>query len=96
MASYGSKLTFEKTDLDHFPARVFLDFPRKNGFRVSGTKKRIGDELQVLKNSEIGFGGFPDFYLGQKIKTRHTSMRMIFPRPLNLPKPSKHVTTIGF
>ena len=23
---YGSKLTFEKTDLDHFPARVFLDF----------------------------------------------------------------------
>ena len=22
---YGSKLTFEKTDLDHFPARVFLD-----------------------------------------------------------------------
>jgi len=22
---YGSKLTFEKTDLDHFPARVFLN-----------------------------------------------------------------------
>ena len=23
---YGTKLTFEKTDIDHFPARVFLDF----------------------------------------------------------------------
>jgi len=31
------KLTFEKTDLDHFPVRVFLDFPRKIGFRLSGT-----------------------------------------------------------
>jgi len=30
------------------------------------------------------------------VRARHTSMRMIFPRPLNLPKPSKHVTTIGF
>ena len=34
------KLTFEKTDLDHFPVRVFLDFPRKIGFRISGTKKK--------------------------------------------------------
>ena len=39
-SSYGSKCTFDKTDLDHFPARVFLYFPRKMGFRVSGTKKK--------------------------------------------------------
>ena len=54
MASYGSKLTFEKTDLDHFPARVFLDFPRKIGFRVSGTKKnsRMSNNEYRMSNNE--------------------------------------------
>jgi len=39
MASYGSKLTFDKTDLDHFPARVLCVFFKKIGFMVSWTKK---------------------------------------------------------
>ena len=59
MASYGSKLTFDKTDLDHFSARVFLDFPRKIGFRVYGVKKSVTNyKCQKLEND---FGGFPDF-----------------------------------
>ena len=95
MASYGSKLTFDKTDLDHFPARVFSDFPRKIEFRVSRTKQK-GDDLQVLKTRRMTFAGFPDFSLGQIIQTSQTPTRMIFPRPPNLPKPSKHVSTIGF
>ena len=54
MASHGSKLTFEKTDLDHFPARVFLDFPRRIGFRVSGTKKnsRMSNNEYRMSNNE--------------------------------------------
>ena len=95
MASYGSKLTFDKTDLDNFPARVFLDFPRKIGFRVSGTKIRLGDELEVLKTRKM-MCVFPGFSRGQIIQTSQTPTRMIFLRPPNLPKPSKHVSTIGF
>ena len=29
IARHGSKFTFDKTDLDHFPVRVFLFFPKK-------------------------------------------------------------------
>ena len=67
----------------------------KEGFGVSGTKKKNRWRVRSVKNSKNDFRGFPDFSLGQIIKTRHTSMRMIFPRLPNLPKPSKHVTTIG-
>ena len=64
MASYGSKLTFEKTDLDHFPARVFLDFPRKLHLGFLG-QKQIGDELQVLKTQKMILLGFLTFLLAK-------------------------------
>ena len=85
MASYGSKLIFGKTDLDHFPARVFFDFSRKYDLGFLGQKRIIGDELQVLKTRKMIFGGFPEFSLGQIKKTRHTSMRMIFRVPPTSP-----------
>ena len=90
MASRGSKLTFNLTDLDHFSARVFLDFPRKMGFRVSGTKKKNRRRITSVKKSENDFGGFPDFSSMCDEKTRRTSMRIIFPPP---PQPPKSIQT---
>ena len=53
MASYDSELIFDERDLDHFSARVFLYFPRKSDFGFLGRKRRIGDELGVLKTREM-------------------------------------------
>ena len=89
MASYGSKLTFDKTDLDHFPARVFLYVPRKSDLGFLGTKKKNRWRIRSVKNFKNEFGG-------QMLQTSQTPTRRIFPRPPKLPKPSKHVSTIGF
>jgi hypothetical protein len=57
VARHGSKLTFDKTDLDHFPPRIFLYFQKKN----MGQKRRIGDELEVLKTRKMILVVFPAF-----------------------------------
>ena len=56
---YGSKLTFEKTELDHFPACVFLDFQfsifskhmlvRYRGKNDEGVLERPGTKWKVLR-----------------------------------------------
>ena len=96
MASDGSKLAFEKTDLDHFPACVFLDFPRKIGFRVSGTKKKNRSRITSVKNSKNDFGGFPALSRDQIIQNSARSTRMIFPCTFQTPKLPKHVNKIVF
>ena len=48
MASYGSKSTFDKTDLDHFPARVFLCF--QNIVKGFLEQTKSCDELEVFKS----------------------------------------------
>ena len=95
MASYGSKLNFDKTDLDHFLARVFFYF-QKTKYRVSGTNTKNRWRVRSVKNSKSDFCGFPGFSRGQIVQTSQTPTRMIFPRPPKPPKPSKHVSTVGF
>ena len=59
---HGSKLTFDKTYIDNFPARVFLYFPQKMDLGFLGTKRKIGDELEVLKTRKmilVGLLAFP-------------------------------------
>ena len=58
---HGSKLTFDKTDIDNFPACVFLYFPKQMDLGLLGTKRRIGDELEVLKTRKMILVGFPAF-----------------------------------
>ena len=40
---YGSKLTFEKTDLDHFPARFFLHFQLLISFLKNMFETYVGE-----------------------------------------------------
>ncbi len=75
--------------------RVFLYF-QKMDFGFLGEKKNNRWRVRSVKNSGNDFGGFPGFSRGQIIQTSQTPTRMIFPRPPKLPKPSKHVSTIGF
>ena len=61
-----------------------------------GTKRRTGDELEVLKTRKFFFGGFPGFSRDPIIQNSARSTRMIFPRTSQTPKPPKHVSKNGF
>ena len=65
MAPYGSKSTFDKTDLDPFSgARLFVYFQKMNlGFL--GHKRRIGDELEVLETRQMMFVVFLAFLVAK-------------------------------
>ena len=51
MAPYGTKYLFEKMNLDYFPVRVFLDFP-KMGAGASGNKKKDRRRVRSGKNTK--------------------------------------------
>ena len=91
VARHDSKLTF-KTDLDHLPARVFFYFQTKHDVGSLGTKRRIGDELEVLKTRRMSLVGFRASPLTKCFKTQPDRLLWFFrvlPRP---PKPPKHVS----
>jgi len=49
----ASLYLFVKMDLAYLLARVFLYFPKKQSGVSGGHKRRIGDELEVLKHREL-------------------------------------------
>ena len=49
MARHDPKLFFDKMNVDHFPARIFLDLSEKVSWGSRGQKRRIGDELEMLE-----------------------------------------------
>ena len=70
MAPHGSKSTFDKTDFDPFSgARLLVFSKKKKDLGFMGRKRRIGDELEVLKTRQMILVGFPGFSGGQIIQT---------------------------
>ena len=57
------------------PVRVFLDFPRKMGFRISGTKKKNRWQITSVKKSKNDFSCFLTFLLSkyEKLKAHRCS-----------------------
>ena len=55
----------DKTDIDYFPARVFLYFSRKYDLGFLGQKRRIGDELYMLNTRKINLAVFLVFLVAK-------------------------------
>ena len=45
LAPYGTKSFFEKTDLEHFPARIFEERSENMSWCLWGQNRRIGDQF---------------------------------------------------
>ena len=59
MAQYGSKSTFDGADFDPFSGARLFAFPQKTDLGFLGQKRRIGDELEVLKTRQMILVVFP-------------------------------------
>ena len=78
-----------------FRRASFWIFQEKWDLGFLGQKRRIGDELQVLKTRKMILVVFLTFHRCVTKKLVAHRCVWFFPMPPNLPKPSKHATTIG-